>query len=78
MASTTLARESRTVPSPQFNMRLDLRTQLLLEALGHRLNLNQAAVIRLAVARLALAEGVTERDAPSVQPRAEGAPDGGD
>jgi hypothetical protein len=54
-------------PRPQFNMRMDLRTALLLEALGHRLNLGTPAVVRLAIARLAAAEGVTEADAPSVQ-----------
>jgi hypothetical protein len=56
-------------------MRMDLRTQLLLEALGYRLNLGQAAVVRLAIARLAAVEGVTEKDAPSAQPRE---PDEGD
>jgi hypothetical protein len=67
MGPGLLHREATMPPRPQFNMRMDLRTALLLEALGHRLNLSTPAVVRLAVARLAAVEGVTEADAPSAQ-----------
>jgi len=67
MSSGLLAHEATMPPRPQFNMRMDLRTALLLEALGHRLNIGTPAVVRLAIARLAAAEGVTEKDAPSAQ-----------
>ena len=75
MASVLLAHEATMPPRPQFNMRMDQRTALLLEALGHRLNLGTPAVVRLAIARLAAAEGVSEKDAPSAQPEP---PDDGD
>ena len=43
---------------PQINMRLDERTARLLAGLQDKLNLNPAGVVRLAIARLAEAEGI--------------------
>lgn len=55
-------------PRPQVNMRLDPRTAALLAALEEKLNLPPAGIIRLAVGRLAEAEGVAPRPAPPAEP----------
>ena len=46
------------VPHPQLNIRLDPRTEAVLKLLRDHLNLSAAAVIRLALIRLARAEGL--------------------
>jgi antitoxin component of RelBE/YafQ-DinJ toxin-antitoxin module len=50
------------MPEDRLSMRLDLATKLALEWLSHRLHLTTASVIRLAVARLARAEGMPENN----------------
>jgi len=56
--------QAMLVPNrPQLNLRLDPRTATLLTDLRRHLNLTAAGVIRLALIRLARAEGVPVRDA---------------
>ena len=47
-------------PRGQINFRLDERTDRLLSRLERKLNINAAAVVRLALARLADIEGVAD------------------
>lgn len=47
-------------PRPQFTMRMDERTERLLERLVRELNLDRAGVVRLALVRLAKTEGVQD------------------
>lgn len=62
LGSATAIREGAVPDRLQINMRLDPRTATLLARLRHHLNLSAAAVVRLALIRLARAEGVEVPD----------------
>jgi hypothetical protein len=61
------------VPSQQLNIRIDPRTAAMLAMLREHFNLTSAAVIRLALAELMRARGLTVPSGPSVE-----VPDDGD
>jgi len=50
------------VPKPQLNLRLDPRTAELIKRLQRHMNLTAAGLIRLALIRMARAEGVEVPD----------------
>ena len=55
-------------PRGQINFRLDERTDRLLSRLERKLNINAAAVVRLALARLADIEGGADAEAKGKPP----------
>jgi hypothetical protein len=66
MAVPTLAR-GMTVPRPQIALRLDPRSQKMLQLLEEQLNVGPSAVFRIALATLARERGIEvppERDEP--------------
>jgi hypothetical protein len=69
MAASTLMRGA-TVPRPQIALRLDPRSQKMLQLLEEQLNVGPSAVFRIALATLARERGI------EVPPEREGADDG--
>jgi hypothetical protein len=66
MPAATLVRGA-TVPRPQIALRLDPRSQRMLQLLEERLNVGPSAVFRIALATLAREMGIDvppEREAP--------------
>jgi hypothetical protein len=66
MAASTLMRGA-TVPRPQIALRLDPRSQRMLQLLEEQLNVGPSAVFRIALATLARERGIEvppEREVP--------------